>query len=91
MQSDPLISDHPLYWALGNTPFEREAAYRQMAEQALTAEDVNFLNVALLKGWALGSEQFKIALEKQAERRVRPAKRGRPRKKASEVGDKDAR
>ena len=24
---DPLVSDHPQFWALGNTPFERQAAY----------------------------------------------------------------
>ncbi len=90
MRSDPLISDHPLYWALGNTPFQREAAYKEMVEQVLTEDDIHYLNTALLKGWALGSEQFKMALEKQTERRVRPAKRGRPSKKTDEVVSKDA-
>jgi putative transposase len=75
---DPLITDHSLYWALGNTPFEREAAYKDLAEQALTSDEVSALNEATLKGWALGSDQFKAALERQANRRVRPAKRGRP-------------
>ena len=28
LKSDPIITDHPLYWALGNTPFEREATYK---------------------------------------------------------------
>lgn len=77
-KSDPLISDHPLYWALGNTPFEREAAYKGLTQQALTSEEVSALTEATLKGWALGSEQFKLALERQANRRVRPAKKGRP-------------
>ncbi|HEY5799557.1 MAG TPA: transposase, partial [Burkholderiaceae bacterium] len=27
MKTDPLITDHKLYWALGNTPFQREASY----------------------------------------------------------------
>lgn len=78
LKSDPVITDHPLYWALGNTPFEREAAYRGLCEQPLTGEDVRALSEATRKGWALGSEQFKFALEKNANRRVRPAKRGRP-------------
>jgi putative transposase len=75
---DPLITDHSLYWALGNTPFDREAAYKGLVEQALTAEEINILNEATLKGWALGSEQFKINIEKKTSRRIRPAKRGRP-------------
>ena len=28
VRRDPLITDPPQYWALGNTPFDREAAYR---------------------------------------------------------------
>lgn len=77
-KSDPLITDHSLYWALGNTPFDREAAYKNLVEQALTTEEINALSEATLKGWALGSEKFKAQIEKQANRRVSPAKRGRP-------------
>jgi putative transposase len=76
---DALITDHALYWALGNTPFEREAAYRTLAEQALTAEQIAELEQAIPKGWALGPPAFKAALEKQGGRRVQPVKRGRPR------------
>lgn len=75
---DALIADHPLYWALGNTPFEREAAYTQLMSQTVSQEVFDNLGQAVLKGWALGSEQFKITLEKRTNRRVRPAKRGRP-------------
>ncbi len=76
---DPLISDHPLYWNLGNTPFQREAAYRELLEQALTLKEINDFTLASLKGWPLGSSQFKEQLEKQASRRIAPLKRGRPR------------
>jgi putative transposase len=76
---DPLISDHPLYWNLGNTPFQREAVYRDLMEQALTSKEVAELTDASLKGWPLGSAQFKAQLEKEASRRVAPLKRGRPR------------
>jgi putative transposase len=78
LKVDPVITDHSLYWALGNTPFEREAAYKGLTDQGLTAEEVRILSEAAPKGWALGSEQFKVSLEKQVQRRVRPAKRGRP-------------
>jgi putative transposase len=77
---DPLVTDHPLYWALGNTPFDREIAYKDLSEQALTAEEVQLLKDATLKGWVLGSEKFKSGLAKNTKRRVSPAKRGRPRK-----------
>lgn len=80
LHPDPLVTDHALYWALGNTPFAREAAYRDLAQQALTPEQIAALSEATLKGWALGSDQFKAGLEQQVERRVRPAKRGRPSK-----------
>lgn len=81
---DPLITDHPLYWALGNTPFEREAAYKALIEQALTSEEALMLEATIRKGGVLGSEQFKVKLERQANRRVRAAKRGRPFKLAPE-------
>ena len=77
-QPDPIISDHPLYWSLGNTPFERETNYKALVENGVNEDEVQRLTEATLKGWALSSEQFQSALEKQVARRVRPAKRGRP-------------
>ena len=77
--SDRLISDHPLYWNLGNTPFQREGAYKELMEHALTPQEVADFTKATLKGWPLGSAQFKEQLEKQASRRIAPLKRGRPR------------
>jgi putative transposase len=77
-RSDPIITDHALYWALGNTPFDREVAYKGLLEQGLGADVVNAVAEATSKGWALGSEKFKARLEKEVQRRVGPAKRGRP-------------
>jgi putative transposase len=85
IKPDPIITDHPLYWALGNTPFEREAAYRNLMEQALTQTEVECLRDATNKGWAFGTDEFKTTLERQTERRVKPAKRGRPRKTAAVI------
>jgi len=78
IKSDPVVTDHALYWALGNTPFQREAAYRELTEQGVNEADVAAITEATLKGWAIGSEQFKASLEKQTQRRVSKAKRGRP-------------
>jgi putative transposase len=80
-KSDPLITDHRLYWALGNTPFDREIAYKLLAEQSMGSHEVEAITQATLKGWALGADEFKSGLEKQVSRRVSPAKRGRPAKK----------
>ena len=79
-QHDPLITDHRLYWALGNTPFDRELAYRDLVDQSLGASEVTTLTDATMKGWALGPEQFIDSLAKQTSRRLAPGKRGRPRK-----------
>ena len=86
LASDPLLTDHPLYWAIGNTPFEREAAHRQLLERSLTAEQVLRIADATMKGWALGSDSFKATLEERTRRRVRPGLRGRPRKKLAAGG-----
>jgi putative transposase len=82
---DSLITDHSLYWSLGNTPFDRELAYRDLVDQSLPAAEVAMLTEATLKGWALGSDKFKEQLAKQTSRRVSPGKRGRPPKAVSVV------
>ncbi|MCU6500790.1 transposase [Rugamonas sp. A1-17] len=78
LRSDSLIVDHPKFWELGNTPFQREAAYIALAEPALSEDEITLISKALLKGWPLGTEQFKTALQHKVKRQVLPAKRGRP-------------
>lgn len=78
LRSDGLIVDHPKFWELGNTPFQREAAYIALAEPALSEDEIAVISKALLKGWPLGTEQFKTALQHKVKRQVLPAKRGRP-------------
>ena len=80
LQPDPIVTDHALYWALGNTPFDREASYLRLVEQGMGSSQVKVLEQAVLKGWPLGSDAFKQALELKMKRQVLPAKRGRPRK-----------
>ena len=79
---DPVVTEHPLYWALGNTPFEREAAYMALAGQDVDTAEAAAIERAVAKGWPLGSDAFKSALEQKIKRRVLPAKRGRPFKAA---------
>lgn len=85
LKVDPLVTDHALYWALGNTPFGREAAYRALIEQGLSARELDMFDGAMLKGWAFGSETFRAQISKQANRRVAPTKRGRPAKSKTDT------
>jgi len=78
LRPDAVITDHALYWALGNTPFQREAAYIALSEPGLSAVDRATIDAAVLKGWPLGSDAFKTELQQRAKRQVLPAKRGRP-------------
>ncbi|MFZ6749115.1 transposase [Undibacterium sp. Ren11W] len=78
LKIDPIINDHPLYWALGNTPFQREAAYKEMMQHAISPLDLSAITAATTMSWPLGSEQFKADIAKLTSRRVTPLKRGRP-------------
>jgi putative transposase len=75
---DPWLSDPPEYWQLGNTPFEREAAYAALLAQGLDDAVVRRIEHAAANGWALGSPQFLAEMAQQSGRPVRPRARGRP-------------
>jgi len=75
---DPLVVDHALFWGIGNTPFEREAAYKAWLEQGVAEDEARRLGEAALKGWPLGSASFLRALGETTERPVSPRRRGRP-------------
>ena len=75
---DKLITPHPLLWALGNTPFAREAAYAERVQSGISSAQQTALTDSALKGWALGSAEFVDELEKKTVRRLRKALPGRP-------------
>lgn len=76
----PLISEHEMYWSLGNTPFEREHAYREfMAQGVLVSEQAEFTDAAL-RGRPVGSEAFLKPLATEHANVVVRRPRGRPRK-----------
>ena len=85
-RKEPWLTDHSAYWALGNTPFEREAAYRQISDAPVSSAMSEKILVATRKAWALGSEEFCRRLAKLTVRRLAPTKRGRPRKAVAEPG-----
>lgn len=82
---DTLVTDAAGYWALGNTPFEREMAYARLLEQGLSADDIRAVEGCALKGWAWGHPAFVAELEKTTHRRAAPRPRGRPRRDMSPI------
>jgi putative transposase len=85
LRADPMVSDHKLFWALGNTPFDREARYRAVLAQGLSSLQVKDITHATQKGWALGSATFLAGLAAQTPRRVAAKARGRPRRASLDV------
>lgn len=81
LASDKLVTPHALFWALGNTPFAREAAYAELVRQGLVQRDKDDLTRTALSGWALGSEGFVAFLQEGTTRRLSPGRAGRPFKK----------
>ncbi|GLR25607.1 hypothetical protein [Limnobacter litoralis] len=77
--NEPWLTDLPVYWQLGNTPFERQARYRQFSEQGLSSKDVQGIEFCLQKGWLWSDPGFADAVQALANRSVGPKPRGRPR------------
>lgn len=75
---DDGVSEHALFWALGNTPFEREVAYRCVLAKPLPQATIERIRSATLKGWALGSPAFAKSIGALIGRRLEPLARGRP-------------
>ena len=75
---DAMLVDPPEIWALGNTPFERELAYRELLAEELPAQTSIALDAALRGGRALGSERFLGQLATATGRQMLRRARGRP-------------
>jgi len=78
LRVDSLLTPHPLVWALGNTPFAREAAYAGLVHAGITLEQQDLLTRSALSGWALGGADFLAELQKQTQRRLTKNQAGRP-------------
>ena len=76
-----LIQDHRLYMSLGETREERCDAYCESFRYRFDRRMINFIAETVNMGQILGGDSFKDTIEKIANHRVRPLKRGRPRKK----------
>lgn len=76
---DRVAADPPEYWALGNTPFEREAAYRALLSEGVRTPTAEMLRRAALGGWAAGLPNAAHNGD-EGERPLTPRPRGRPRR-----------
>lgn len=55
---DSVVSDHALFWSLGNTPFDRQTAYKTMFDLAMAGFEVERIRVAIRRNQALASPAF---------------------------------
>lgn len=74
--SQPLLMDHRGFWALGNTPFDRQAAYFDLIEAGLSEAQLASIRYAGHHGWALPCRNNMLS----ANRRSAPLAKGRPRR-----------
>jgi putative transposase len=77
-RTERLVTPHPMYWALGNTPFAREAAYADLVDAGVSADRQLALTQSTLHGWALGEADFVADVQKKTGRRVSKTRAGRP-------------
>lgn len=73
---DEVVSPHQIYQRLGKTAPERQSAYRQLFRSRLPEKTLAEIRDATNKAWVLGSDYFKLRVEKQLQKRVLPRQRG---------------
>jgi putative transposase len=79
-QTDPLISPHPLYLALGAGDSARRSAYRSLFRQVLDQGVIEEIRMAFNQSQPLGNERFYARIEHLTGQRREARPRGRPRR-----------
>lgn len=79
---DDMLVDPPEYWQLGNTPFERELAYRALLQEGVPELVQRQLRQAVMSGRPFGSTEFLAEVSRLSGRPVSVRPRGRPPKSA---------
>jgi putative transposase len=75
---DPIVIDPACYWALGNTPFEREGAYRSFLDEGVPVAEALAISSATRRGWPIAGDRARLAFAAQLGRDATPRQRGRP-------------
>ncbi len=74
------IIDHHLYMELGETREDRCNAYNQLFRYSFDNRLQEYIAETISMGQILGGDKFKDEIERISQQRVRPLKRGRPKK-----------
>jgi putative transposase len=81
---DPGLTPHAEYWRLGNTPFEREAAYRQRFEGRPELPDARLAQL-LRAGHPVAGDAFLDRMTQQTGIDLHPRRVGRPRRDPAQL------
>lgn len=87
LKTNTLIRDHSLYQDLGEDAAERCNAYNSLFNYSFDRRLMDYIAETVQMGQILGGDRFKDQIELIANRRVRPLRRGRPKK--SEVAPQE--
>jgi len=77
---DNMVTPHPLYQALAETPEKRREMYRSFFDQQLDETSLKEIREATNKAWVLGSAYFKEKIEVRINRQMTPKPKGGDRK-----------
>jgi putative transposase len=80
---DSLLSPHAIVQALGETPAERRAAYRDLFRDDLSESQIERIRNTTNSGFVLGSARFEQRMAIELGKRVRAVPNGRKKKSAS--------
>ena len=76
----PWIADHPSYWAIANTPFERQMAWKTSVLEQLSTHEIEKVSKHLSYGWPLARDVVLKQLSQKTTRPLQPRAAGRPKK-----------
>jgi len=85
-EANIILQPHALYRSLGQTPQERQRAYRELFRDQLDPGLVDEIRKATNGNFALGNQRFAEQIATALGRRVTPGKAGRPRKQVETDG-----
>ncbi len=64
------LTAHEEYLRLGRNEADRQSAYRELFQAAISSKDLAEIRECTHKGWALGGERFKEQIEALGQRRA---------------------
>jgi putative transposase len=83
LRTDPRLTPHPRYIALGSNPVARAAAYRLVLNEGISQDDLAMLRDYLRQERAMGSTRFQSMVEKTLNRPVTLRSPGRPKQRSA--------